>query len=117
MTFCPETRGGLGGGEAPLQRLLKPTFRLLRAVIMKPELFVDTVSGHCYPHVRFGPPMRKLHRILIFSLALAASAFAQGAGVLFPTERLMLQADEESEIQPGTMGKTFRKSVLQTPLS
>jgi hypothetical protein len=74
---------------------------------------VDTVT------LTYGsvPPMRKLHRTLIFSPALAASAFAQGTGVLFPTERLMLQAHEEAEIQPGTMGKTFRKPVLQTPLS
>jgi hypothetical protein len=34
--------------------------------------------------------MRKLHRILIFSFALAVSAFAQCAGVLFSTERLIL---------------------------
>jgi hypothetical protein len=61
--------------------------------------------------------MRKLHRILIFSLALAASAFAQGVGVLFLTERLILQADEEAEVQPGAMGPIFRKPVLQTPLS
>jgi hypothetical protein len=86
--------------------------------------------------------MRKLHRILIPSLALAASAFAQGAGAFFPMERLILQANEEAAVQPGlryfqpdisgsltaaeatfparlagAMGLTFQKPVLQTPLS
>jgi len=45
--------------------------------------------------------MRKLHRILISSLVLAASAFAQSARALFPAERLIVQADEEAAVQPG----------------
>ena len=86
--------------------------------------------------------MRKLHRILISFLVLAASAFAQSAGTLFPTERLIVQADEEAAVEPGlryfqpdingsltaalatfparlagAMGLTFQKPVLQTPLS
>jgi hypothetical protein len=85
--------------------------------------------------------MRKLHRILISSLALVASAFDQSTGALFPMERSILQADEEAAVQPGlshfqpdingslsaaqatfparlaaAMGLTFQKPVLQTPL-
>jgi hypothetical protein len=106
----------------------------------KPELFIDTAEWTLLLSRKVRSPMRKLHRILISSLVLAASAFAQSAGALFPMERLILQADEEAVVQPGlsyfhingsltaapatfparlagAMGLTFQKPVLQTPLS
>ena len=108
----------------------------------KPELFIDTAEWTLLLSRTVRSPMRKLHRILISSLVLAASAFAPSAGALFPAERLILQADEETAVQPGLryfqpdingsltaasatfparlaggMGLTFQKPVLQTPLS
>ena len=107
----------------------------------KPELFIDTAEWTLLLSRTVRSPMRKLHRILISSLVLAASAFARSAGALFPMERLILQADEEAAVQPGlryfqpdisgsltaaeatfparlagAMGLTFQKPASQTPL-
>ena len=67
----------------------------------KPQLFIDIAVDTVTLSVRFGRPDEKTAPHSSFPFLLSRPPHLPGdAGAFFPTERLILQADEEAAVNP-----------------